>query len=77
MAPDDGRRGGTRRNRPKLRSRITTDGTLKRLMDRYNRKGIFSNRHDGVDGLKRALDQRFRSVSVEIVGCVALFSGRV
>jgi hypothetical protein len=45
-------------------------------MDAYNTKGIFSNRHDDLDGLKRALDRRFRDVSVEVVGCAALFSGR-
>jgi hypothetical protein len=45
-------------------------------MDFYNSKGIFSNESDDIDGLQRALGQRFRSVSVEIVGCAALFSGR-
>lgn len=49
----------------------------KRLMDTYNRKGIFSNQHDDLEGLKRALSGRFREVSVEVVGCAALFSGRV
>jgi hypothetical protein len=46
-------------------------------MDTYNTRGIFSNRYDDLDGLKRALNQRFREVSVEVVGCAALFSGRV
>jgi hypothetical protein len=46
-------------------------------MNAYNRKGIFSNREDGLDGLTRALNQRFREVSVEVVGCAALFSGLV
>jgi hypothetical protein len=45
-------------------------------MDIYNKKGIMSNAHDSLDGLKAALNQRFREVSVEVVGCVALFSGR-
>ena len=49
----------------------------RRLMDVYNKKGIFSNEHDHIGGLKHALCQRFRSVSVEIVGCAALFSGQV
>ena len=48
----------------------------RRVMDAYNRKGIFSNRHDDLDGLARALRQRFTEVSVEVVGCAALFSGR-
>jgi hypothetical protein len=46
-------------------------------MDVYNKKGIFSNQYDSLDGLKRALDQRFRDVSIEIIGCAALFSGFV
>ena len=46
------------------------------LMDIYNRKGIFSNRNDTFDGLERALRGRFRDVTVEAVGCAALFSGR-
>jgi 2-polyprenyl-3-methyl-5-hydroxy-6-metoxy-1,4-benzoquinol methylase len=48
----------------------------KRLMAFYNGKGIFSNEHDDLDGLGRALEQRFRSVTVETVGCAALFSAR-
>lgn len=47
------------------------------LMAFYNRKGIFSNRDDHLDGLKAALDQRFRDVSIEIAGCAALFSARL
>jgi hypothetical protein len=43
----------------------------------YNRRGIFSNERDDLDGLTRALDRRFRDVSVTVVGCIALFSGRV
>lgn len=48
----------------------------KRLMDLYNRKGIFSNENNDLDDLKRVLGHRFGSVSVEVVGCAALFSGR-
>jgi hypothetical protein len=43
----------------------------------YNRGGIFSNERDDLDGLTRALEQRFRDVSVTVVGCIALFAGRV
>jgi SAM-dependent methyltransferase len=49
----------------------------RRLMAFYNRKGIFSNRDDDLDGLKAALNQRFRDVSVEVAGCAALFSARL
>lgn len=47
------------------------------LMSAYNGKRIFSNRDDDLAGLTRALTQRFRDVFVEVVGCVALFSGHV
>lgn len=49
----------------------------RRLMAFYNRKGIFSNRDDDLDGLKAALGQRFRDVSIEVAGCAALFSARL
>jgi 2-polyprenyl-3-methyl-5-hydroxy-6-metoxy-1,4-benzoquinol methylase len=47
-----------------------------RLMNAYNNKGVFSNTHDSAEDLKRELGARFTDVSVEIVGCVALFSAR-
>ena len=46
----------------------------RRLMDLYNKKGIFANERDDLDGLQRALASRFRDVSVQVVGCAALFS---
>lgn len=49
----------------------------RRLMAFYNRKGIFSNRDDDLDGLKAALNQRFRDVAIEVAGCAALFSARL
>ncbi|MGH8771982.1 MAG: class I SAM-dependent methyltransferase [Burkholderiales bacterium] len=60
-----------------LQGGVPRNWFAKRLMDTYNKTGIFSNQHDDLDGLKRALSQRFREVSVEVVGCAALFSGRV
>ena len=49
----------------------------KRMMDVYNKKGIFSNQRDNLAGLKRELQRRFRDVSLEVVGCAALFAGRI
>lgn len=49
----------------------------KRLMKIYNKKGIFSNQWDDLNGLKSALGERFQEVSVEVIGCVALFSAHV
>ncbi len=48
----------------------------RRLMDVYNKQAIFSNQDDGLEDLRWALGQRFREVSVEALGCAALFSGR-
>jgi 2-polyprenyl-3-methyl-5-hydroxy-6-metoxy-1,4-benzoquinol methylase len=59
-----------------LQHGVPRSWSSKLLMAAYNRKGIFSNRQDDLDGLKRALAQRFRQVTVEVVGCAALFSGR-
>ncbi len=38
---------------------------------------IFSNQQDDLEALERAMRQPFKEVSVEVVGCAALFSGRV
>lgn len=48
----------------------------KRLMGVYNKKGIFSNQQDDLEGLKRELGRRFTEVSVDITGCAAVFSAR-
>ncbi len=48
----------------------------RRLMAFYNRKGIFSNRFDSYGGLRQALERRFSAVSIQQVGCAALFSAR-
>ena len=60
-----------------LQGGVHRSGMAKRLMAVYNKKGIFANQQDDLDGLERALRSRFRDVSVQVVGCAALFSGRV
>lgn len=60
-----------------LQNGVSRNWFARRLMDFYNKKGIFSNRHDALHGLQQALSQRFQDVSVETVGCAALFSGRM
>ncbi|WP_036284934.1 class I SAM-dependent methyltransferase [Methylocystis sp. ATCC 49242] len=47
------------------------------LMAHYNRAGVFSNTQDDPGTLKRELEKRFSDVSIEIVGCAVLFSGRL
>jgi 2-polyprenyl-3-methyl-5-hydroxy-6-metoxy-1,4-benzoquinol methylase len=59
-----------------LHGGVTRNWAAKRLMNLYNRKGIFSNQADDLAGLKKELSRRFKDVSVEVIGCVAFFSGR-
>lgn len=48
----------------------------KHLMSFYNKQGIFSNRNDNARNLEIELSKRLDMTSFEIVGSVALFSGR-
>lgn len=47
----------------------------RRLMALYNSKGVFTNAHDDIQGLNKVLGASLSSITVEIVGCAALFSG--
>jgi ubiquinone/menaquinone biosynthesis C-methylase UbiE len=49
----------------------------RQIMRRNNRVGIFSNQHDSLEGLRRALDTHLVDPSVEVVGCVGIFAGTV
>jgi hypothetical protein len=49
----------------------------RKVMDRNNKHGIFSNADDDLGGLRAVLNEHLRDVTIEIVGCVAIFSGRV
>jgi hypothetical protein len=49
----------------------------RKVMDRNNSHGIFSNAQDSLDGLRSAVSDRFSDWSVEVVGCVGVFAGRV
>lgn len=46
------------------------------LMAHYNFYGVFSNTRDSLEMLRQELEKRFTAVSIEIMGCVALFSAR-
>jgi 2-polyprenyl-3-methyl-5-hydroxy-6-metoxy-1,4-benzoquinol methylase len=59
-----------------LQGGVPRNWLAKQLMAVYNKKGVFSNEQDTLEELTRTLKQRFRDVSVEVVGCAALFSGR-
>lgn len=49
----------------------------RRLMAFYNSKGIFTNDHDDLEGLRTILSEHLTAVTIEVVGCAALFSGRL
>ncbi|MGL0936166.1 class I SAM-dependent methyltransferase [Vibrio vulnificus] len=48
----------------------------KKLMSVYNKKGIFCNSNDDLDSLISSLNEHFTDVKVDVIGCVALFSGK-
>lgn len=53
----------------------TEPGFLARKMiDFYNKKGMFSNSTDSKDQLREQLEARFSRVTVEVHGCIAMFS---
>ena len=70
-------RGGVLFGSTLLQGGVRRSPLARILMELYNRLGIFSNREDDLQGLKRELSLRFREVSVDVIGCSALFSGRV
>ena len=49
----------------------------RKVMDRNNSHGIFSNAHDSLHGLRSAMSDRLSDSSVEVVGCVGIFAGKV
>jgi hypothetical protein len=48
----------------------------RKVMDRNNDHGIFSNRGDSLEGLRMALSARLQDPVVEVTGCVGIFAGR-
>lgn len=42
----------------------------------YNARKIFCNLHDSLAGLREALEGSFQKVQIDVIGCVAQFSGR-
>ncbi len=49
----------------------------RQVMKRNNDHGIFSNTSDDLAGLHEVLHNNFTDISIEIVGCVAVFAARV
>jgi ubiquinone/menaquinone biosynthesis C-methylase UbiE len=59
-----------------LHEGVKRNWAAKLAMRYFNAKKIFSNTEDSLDGLRSELTARFSDVSLRVVGCVALFSGR-
>lgn len=53
---------------------VQRNAAARRLMAFYNKKGIFGNTQDDLEGLTSALEKRFSNVQIKVIGCVALFS---
>jgi SAM-dependent methyltransferase len=68
--------GGTLFGATLLSSGVPRGLVARTSMALYNRLGVFSNQRDDLDGLEFALRQHLADVRVEVVGCVALFSGK-
>jgi hypothetical protein len=52
---------------------IAPNGPARALLALYNKRGVFNNREDDLASLRQGLEQRFDSVEIETVGCVAVF----
>ncbi|SMB86226.1 Methylase involved in ubiquinone/menaquinone biosynthesis [Pasteurella testudinis DSM 23072] len=48
----------------------------RKLMQVYNKKGIFSNYHDSSESLQEALSAFFVDVNIQVEGVVAIFSAK-
>jgi ubiquinone/menaquinone biosynthesis C-methylase UbiE len=59
-----------------LRHGVRCDLGARAFMRLYNARTVFCNLEDSLCDLRQALERTFRSVQIEVVGCVAQFSGR-
>jgi hypothetical protein len=53
---------------------VKTGYFARALMNMYNKKGIFNNKNDSLDGLSSCLQYHFEEVNIQTIGCVAIFS---
>ncbi|HEY1892314.1 MAG TPA: hypothetical protein VGG63_18105 [Steroidobacteraceae bacterium] len=59
-----------------LRHGVPCDLGARAFMRLYNARRIFCNLEDSLADLRQALERNFRDVQLEVIGCVAQFSGR-
>lgn len=60
-----------------LRHGVRCDLGARAFMRLYNARKVFCNLEDSLADLRRALETTFGNVRIEVIGCVAQFSGRV
>ena len=68
--------GGTLFGSTLLYGEVPKNWLSRHLMDIYKKLKIFTNTEDDLTGLRWALSQHLSNVSIEVIGCVALFSGQ-
>lgn len=59
-----------------LRHGVRCDLGARAFMRFYNARKLFCNLQDSLADLRQALEKTFRNVQIEVIGCVAQFSGR-
>ncbi len=59
-----------------LREGVPCELRARVVMRLYNARKVFSNLGDSLAGLTEALDGCFHQVQIDVIGCVAQFSGR-
>jgi hypothetical protein len=59
-----------------LRHGVRCDLGARAFMRLYNECKVFCNLEDSLADLRRALEKTFGKVQIEVIGCVAQFSGR-
>lgn len=59
-----------------LRHGVRCDLGARAFMRLYNARRVFCNLEDSLADLRQALERTFRDVQIEVIGCVAQFSGR-
>lgn len=68
--------GGTLFGSTVLRQGVPCDIRTRASMRFFNACGVFCNLRDGLVGLRQALENNFRDVQIEVIGCVAQFCAR-
>jgi hypothetical protein len=59
-----------------LRHGVQCDLGARAFMRLYNARKVFCNLEDSLADLRQALETTLRNVEIEVIGCVAQFSGR-